>query len=505
MSRLKFDFRGLISSVLFSLFVRMPTVARVARRTVPVATAEALLPTVLTAEEDESTYSLAALGTCVAEGFSVSATEAPARIDFYLMGSGLHDPIPDVCWERYDAILVHLTLRDVLQDDLFHVRPYADYDARCRESFDRLKTRMEKITDIIGRTAPVFFLAFSEPPSSYQGILLNNRRDSLYRLVRTLNDGMADIAGSLSSAYYVEINDVMRYLGDGNLSDAYTNHLSHAGFIDICAPNVSGLFSAIATRVCNGIKILRADNPVKLIISDLDNTLWKGVLAECDNIVPHEHTEGWPLGYVEALLEFKRRGGLLAISSKNELDSTIPRFNAVWNNRLRMDDFCSIKINWRAKSSNIAEILNETNIMASNTLFIDDNPREIEEVRRIFPDMRFLSGRQDTWRGVILFSPHTQVAAISAESHARTELVHAKQKRDQLSSKLSRTDYLKTLAIRVSFEIIDSISQERFERAIELINKTNQFNTTGRRWTISDSRRFFKDAGKIWLLSKIRG
>jgi FkbH-like protein len=178
--------------------------------------------------------------------------------------------------------------------------------------------------------------------------------------------------------------------------------------------------------------ILRNDSPVKRIITDLDDTLWKGVLAERDDLVPAEHTEGWPLWYVEALLEFKRRGGLLAISSKNDEAPTLDRILKVWGHRLPPSAFCSIKINWEPKSRKIQAILKETNLLASNALFIDDNPRETDEVQWVLPGIRTLTGEPSAWRSVILFSPHTQVARITPESTARTGMAQAKSCRSSV-------------------------------------------------------------------------
>ena len=91
------------------------------------------------------------------------------------------------------------------------------------------------------------------------------------------------------------------------------------------------------------VKTLRGDERVKLIIVDLDDTLWRGVAAESQR-EGWERVEGWPLGLAEALLYFKRRGGLLAICSKNEREPTLERFAAIWRDGLRIEDFASVKI-----------------------------------------------------------------------------------------------------------------------------------------------------------------
>jgi HAD superfamily phosphatase (TIGR01681 family) len=123
--------------------------------------------------------------------------------------------------------------------------------------------------------------------------------------------------------------------------------------------------------------ILHQDNQVKLIICDLDDTLWRGVAAEADDFSDNERIEGWPLGLIEALLFFKARGGLLALCSKNDLTETAVRFDRIFRGAISLSDFVVVRVNWFPKSANISEILRQTNLLARNCLFIDDNVREV--------------------------------------------------------------------------------------------------------------------------------
>lgn len=452
---------------------------------------------------------IAVLGTCIADGFAKCKDLARGNciVDHYLMQSRAMDRPPAVDWNLYDAIVVHVTLRHVVwsasdhSHDLLHTRPLTDsqYRDALNATSGQVRNVISKVGQAVGSSKPVFYLSFTEPSSTYQGVLLNNRRKSLYHVVRTLNDEMAALLETEPNSHYLEINDLVRYHGDESISDVYLRHFTHAGFLG--TNDSQKIFRSILSRVENAMQVLRAETPVKLIITDLDNTLWKGVLAEFDSIVSHHHIEGWPLAYAEGLLEFKRRGGLLAIASKNDHDATLERFGKVWGNRLTIEDFCSTRINWEPKSQNIQQILQETNLLPENVLFIDDNPREIEEVTRVFPAMRTLSGDPLLWRNAIIYSPHTQVPRISGESSNRTELMQAKQKRDQLATEMDRESYLMSLEIRVSIDASIDASDAKFARASELVNKTNQFNTTGKRWATADFDELFASGGRIITLS----
>jgi FkbH-like protein len=239
-----------------------------------------------------------------------------------------------------------------------------------------------------------------------------------------------------------------------------------------------------------------SDRKIKLIICDLDDTLWRGIAAE-DDITPIFRAEGWPFGLVEALLVFKKRGGLLAICSKNAQAETLERFKTIWREVLTIDDFASVRINWDAKSGNVAQILEETNILPRNTLFLDDNPREVDEVRQAFPEMNFLGFDHYLWRGEILNRPDMLVPFVTPEAAAKTTLVKAKIERDRSMAVSDRGAWLASLGLTLAFALIASIQDPEFPRALELINKTNQFNTNGRRWTAEQLSDLFAGGGYL--------
>ena len=227
---------------------------------------------------------------------------------------------------------------------------------------------------------------------------------------------------------------------------------------------------------------IRQTDMVKLVVIDLDDTLWRGVVAELDpDALPT--AEGWPTGFWEALAFLKRRGILLAIISKNEES----RVRAVWDRilgrQVRLDDFAIHRINWRPKAENMAEILAHVNLLPRNVVYIDDNPAERAAIKAVFPDIRVLGGTPLTWRRILLWSPETQVPAITAESAARTEMVRAQVTREEHRQTLPREAFLASLDVRMQLFEVSDVGHPRFGRVLELINKTNQFNTTGRRWT----------------------
>lgn len=449
----------------------------------------------------------ALIGTCLSEYMVDVADSKGLQVDHYLWETFANGPMPEIHGEDVDGIIVHVTLRHILDmtvgvgrgDTCYINSPIQQLSIDAAEL---MKSRIDDVAKHYKLTKPLFFLSFIEPPQTTKSFFYNNRSDSIYRLVRNLNDQMAQHLSQYTDAYYVEVNDILAYYGGGETLDSYFSHFTHAGNV---GKKQSEYFClAIFQRVINALETIHAINPIKLIITDLDNTLWKGVAAEEDEIVPWIHSEGWPIGYVEALLECKRRGLILAVCSKNNENETLNNFGKIWGWKIGPEDFFSLKINWRPKSENIQEILNEANILPSNTLFIDDNPLEIEEVNRVFPEIRTLAPPQNLWRNVLLHSPQTQVVTLTEEGQNKTALLRAKVERDKMSVSMNRDEYLVSLQLQVNVELITNTTHPLYVRARELLNKTNQFNTTGQRWSDNDLVHVFNSDNLIIYTASVK-
>lgn len=439
-------------------------------------------------------------------------------------------PLEGVDNKDADANVISLPLRSVVaagakeisgyENEIFWPRLKTTQDAEVyfHECVEYIKDFVSSISDLLGEK-PTFFLSFWEPRQNFLGALFP-RYDLLNPqfFVQRLNMELEKIIRDFSNTYLIDVNDVLNSMGRFRIQDDYVRELSHASnafdtnfeddnkrtqhstpvthIYDIDG-QVDVFGHCVFNIIRNNISIIRAADPIKLIIMDLDDSMWRGVLADGDRSA-FERTDFWPMGLAEALLVFKARGGLLAICSKNDEELAKKEFKRVWGDRIKLEDFVSIKINFEPKSKNIQEILDEVNILPGNALFVDDNLREINEVSAIIPELRVLSKEHYDWRRAILLSPDTQVARVSQESKQRTETLKAKIVRDQSRKKMSREEWLKSLDIHQAYAIIRSDADENFHRAFELLNKTNQFNTTGKRWSSEEISKFFNEGGFIF-------
>ncbi|MBU8934615.1 MAG: HAD-IIIC family phosphatase [candidate division Zixibacteria bacterium] len=225
----------------------------------------------------------------------------------------------------------------------------------------------------------------------------------------------------------------------------------------------------------------------KLIIVDLDDTLWGGIVGEIgyENLRLGGHD---PIG--EAFVDFQRtlksltrRGLLLAIVSKNEESTALEAINNHTEMVLAEDDFVSWRINWDDKARNIAELVEQLNLGLQSTVFIDDNPVERDRVKAALPEILVPDWPSDPmlYTSTLLAMNCFDTPTVSVEDMARTKMYRAEQHRSNLVKKVgSLEEWLASLQIKVTVEPLGDLNRER---SVQLLNKTNQMNMTTRRLT----------------------
>ena len=226
----------------------------------------------------------------------------------------------------------------------------------------------------------------------------------------------------------------------------------------------------------------------KIIALDLDNTLWGGVIGEdgVDGIELSDHKEGQRyFDFQRQLLEMKHRGIVLGIVSKNneeDAEAAIRNHPAML---LRDDEFVSRKINWENKAINLKAMEGELNLTEGGFIFIDDNPVERETVKGECPDMlvpdfpadttELLSFAEDIW------FDYCRPLRVLGEDLKKTQMYQNEAKRKQeMESSLNLDDYIAKLEMVAD---IHKMRDSELERVVQLINKTNQFNVTTKRYT----------------------
>lgn len=211
--------------------------------------------------------------------------------------------------------------------------------------------------------------------------------------------------------------------------------------------------------------MLDLDEPVKLVIWDLDDTLWEGTLSE-GAVVLHP-------GRSELVRGLNRRGIVNSICSKNDADLARARLVEadLW------DEFVFARIDWTPKGSRVAQLVADIQLRPENVLFIDDSVLNREEVRHAVPGI--CTASPDAIEG-LLNHPACAGKADTSLSRLQQYCLLEQKLVDRQVAPASNEEFLRSCDIRIQV-LEDAPFQEEAERCFELVQRTNQLNFTKRR------------------------
>jgi FkbH-like protein len=236
--------------------------------------------------------------------------------------------------------------------------------------------------------------------------------------------------------------------------------------------------------------LIRNPGPKKGLITDLDETLWSGILGEngVDGISWHLDQKAHIHGlYQQFLASLASAGILTAVASKNEPALVQQAFE---REDLLIDkqSLYPIDVHWGPKSESVRRILETWNIAADSVIFIDDSPMELAEVKAAFPDLECLLFRKTDYQGFLQLLRHLRdafgKAIVSPEDSIRLDSIRAAATLQHSSN--GEGTSIDTFLQDAKATVTITFGREKEDRrAFELINKTNQFNLNGKRLTES--------------------
>lgn len=241
----------------------------------------------------------------------------------------------------------------------------------------------------------------------------------------------------------------------------------------------------------------------KCLVLDLDNTLWGGVIGD-DGLDGIMLGQGSALG--EAFCDFQRyakdlgkRGVILAVCSKNDEKNALLPFEQHQDMILKREDIACFSASWGDKATAIRAIARQLNIGLDAVVFADDNPFERNIVRRELPMVAVPELPEDPalYATMIARAGYFESISATAEDMARTQ--QYKENSERESEREKATDmqsYLQSLEMKLSWSRFTSADQAR---VVQLINKTNQFNLTTRRYAAKEVADLLVDASAMPL------
>ena len=265
------------------------------------------------------------------------------------------------------------------------------------------------------------------------------------------------------------------------------------------APQAAPLYGDLAARILGAQRGLSK----KCLVLDLDNTLWGGVIGDdgLDGIVLGEGSAAGEahLALQHYAKQLKERGVVLAVCSKNDAKIAEAAFRDHPEMVLRRSDFAAFQANWDDKAQNLKAIAARLNIGIDSLVFVDDNPIERARVRQSLPMVAVPELPEDPAHYVrcLAEAGYFEAVAFTAEDRDRAQSYAANAEREALlGSAESMEDFLRGLAMTAVYGPFTAVDHAR---VVQLINKTNQFNTTTRRYAGDEIARIMEEPDAVTL------
>ena len=322
------------------------------------------------------------------------------------------------------------------------------------------------------------FQTFAAPPDSLFGSLDRALPGTLRNLLDAINQGLVRMALD-SGDVLLDVAAIAETVGLAHWHNPQQWNMgkfsfSHE-FIPLYADHVARIVAAIRGR------------SRKVLILDLDNTVWGGVIGD-DGLEGIGIAQGDAVGEAhlalqKLALDLRQRGIVLAVCSKNMDDVARTPFQQHPEMLLKLDHIAVFQANWNDKASNIQAIAEELSLGLDAMVFVDDNPVERELVRRLLPQVAVPELPEDAagYARTLAAAGYFEAIAFATEDLKRADFYQDNAKRVSLHKQVGGVDaYLASLDMTITFQPFDATGRARI---VQLINKSNQYNLTTHRYT----------------------
>ena len=319
---------------------------------------------------------------------------------------------------------------------------------------------------------------FAPPPEPLFGNADRGLPGTLINVLARLNQDLADHARS-SGDLVLDVSRLAEIVGLANWHDPQLWNMAKLPFSDEFIP-------FYADQVARLIAAIRGKSR-KVLILDLDNTVWGGVIGD-DGLEGIKIAQGDAAGEahlaVQRLaLDLRQRGIVLAVSSKNTDAIARTPFEQHPEMLLKLEHIAVFQANWNDKATNIRAIANELSLGLDSMVFLDDNPAERGLVRRLLPQVAVPELPEDPalFARTLAAAGYFEAVTFASEDLQRAGFYQENAKRAVLQKQVGGVEaYLESLEMVITFQPFDATGRARI---VQLINKSNQYNLTTRRYT----------------------
>jgi FkbH-like protein len=415
--------------------------------------------------------------------------EIASWLEIFLLDRGIRPVIHQSDYNKYfeDTVLDSKALAEFAPDIVYlHLSSVNFPPASCATDDDfeaAIRSRMEHFTSVweaIWAVAPcqIVMNTFDVPHLRPLGHLDASALTGGAHFVGRLNQDLAKVARANSRLL---LHDAASLAATSGVANWYSPDRWYSYKIPTSPEADITLGHSLATLIAAARGRSR-----KVLVLDLDNTLWGGVIGDDgpDKIVIGRETARGEAftAFQQYAKRLQERGVLLAVCSKND-DAMARRGFAHPDSVLRLDDFAAFRANWEPKHDNIKAIAEQLNLGLDSFVFVDDNPAERHLVAAQLPMVAVPEVGSDVCRFPMIVDAarYFEATSISAEDVQRTKLYAQNSEREAMSQQFA--DYGAYLDSLQMVAEIETFSPVYIDRITQLTNKTNQFNLTTRRYT----------------------
>ena len=293
-------------------------------------------------------------------------------------------------------------------------------------------------------------------------------------LIRRMNEALR--ARLPAGAVFLDLEAISGDMGRARFYDARRYHWTKQPFSEDGTLHLARHIQAAIRALISG--------PKKVLVLDLDNTLWGGVVGELGplGVALGESADGEAFrAFQQHVKGLAARGTVLAVASKNNAADAREPFLQHPDMVLKLSDIAAFEAHWEPKSVSLQRISDTLRLGLDSFVFFDDNPAEREHIRQALPQVEVVDVPEDpsAYVAALEASLLFESAALTAEDTARSGQYQAEQQRQQAGAAFTDLSaYLTSLDQRADLREVDDADMQR---VVQLLGKTNQFNLTTRR------------------------
>lgn len=339
-----------------------------------------------------------------------------------------------------------------------------------------LRTLRSGVTSQTG--AVCIFQTFAPPAEPLFGSMDRALPGTLRFVIDSINRELAETA-MISGDILLDVAALAETVGLANWHSPELWNLGKFPFSDELIP-------LYADHVARTVAAIRGKS-AKVLVLDLDNTVWGGVIGD-DGLEGIKIAQGDARGEAHLAvqrmaLELRSRGIVLAVSSKNTDEIARGPFEKHPEMLLKLDHIAVFQANWNDKATNIQAIAEELSLGLDTFVFLDDNPAERGLVRKLLPQVLVPELPDDPagYVRTLAAAGYFEAVTFAAEDLKRAGFYQDNARRASLQRQAGGVEaYLASLDMTITFQPFDATGRARI---VQLINKSNQYNLTTRRYT----------------------